>query len=227
MEKYVSVATLLLGLATAFTCLSAEPAELTSARANYQKQIKTLTDPVNARYVSYLETLKKSLGAKGDLDGALAVQKEIDALGGPAKVVSGADKIVIWNQNNAGKADRGTKKINVSLWVGKREVWSKKSIRIDWDPVQQTKVEIPVPTMSADKLRVEVTEFVDGRGATLGEVEFFREGRNVAAKGAVTVSAVWENNPKNVGAMLTDGNMETRWSLPDKQTGWAEITLAP
>ncbi|MDB6006048.1 MAG: hypothetical protein JWR15_3035 [Prosthecobacter sp.] len=161
------------------------------------------------------------------MEGALAVQKEIDSLNVPAKGVSGADKIVIWNQNNGGKADRGTKKINVSLWVAGREVWNKKFVRIDWDPVKQTKIEIPVPTMSADKLRVEVTEFIDGKGATLGEVEFFREGRNVALKGAVTVSAVWENSAKNSGSMLTDGNPETRWTLPDKQTGWAEIVLAP
>ncbi|MCF7790174.1 MAG: hypothetical protein K9N47_28910 [Prosthecobacter sp.] len=230
MKKYAPMASLLLGLAASFSCFSAEPAELTSARGNYQKQIKTLTDPVNARYLAYLESLKKSLGAKGDLDGALAVQKEIDSLPAPATTKAaenaGSDKIVIWNQNNGGKADRGTKKVSVSLWVGSREVWNKKFVHIDWDPTKQTKVEILVPTMTADKLRVQVTETVNDRGG-LAEIEFFRGGRNVAAKGAATVSAVWENSPKHMGSMLTDGDMATWWLLPDNQEGWAEIMLAP
>jgi hypothetical protein len=236
MKKDVTTLSLLLVLSASFSCFSAEPAELTSARANYQKQIKSLTEPVNTRYAVYLESLKKSLGAKGDLDGAIAVQKEIDSLALPATGAAaapaattgsaGSDKIVIWNQNNGGKADRGTKKISVSLWVGNREVWNKKFVHIDWDPIKQTKVEIPVPTMTADKLRVQVTETVNDRGG-LAEIEFFRGGRNVALKGAVTVSAVWENNPKRMGSMLTDGDPGTWWLLPDKQEGWAEVVLTP
>ncbi|WP_395751731.1 hypothetical protein [Prosthecobacter sp.] len=236
MTKDVTTLSLLLVLSASFPCFSAEPAELTSARANYQKQIKSLTEPVSTRYAVYLESLKKSLGAKGDLDGAIAVQKEIDSLALPATSAApapaattasaGSDKIVIWNQNNGGKADRGTKKISVSLWVGNREVWNKKFVGIDWDPIKQTKVEIPVPTMTAERLRVQITDTVNGKGG-LAEIEFIRGGRNIALKGAVSVSAVWENNAKRGGSMLTDGDNSTLWLLPDNQEGWAEVTLSP
>jgi hypothetical protein len=47
----------------------------------------------------------------------------------------------------------------------------------------------------------------------------------VALGGEVTVSAVWENNPKHVGTMLTDGVPSTFWLIPNNQEGWAEIVL--
>jgi hypothetical protein len=208
--------------------IGAEPQELTSVRANYRKQIQAANAPINARYLEYLENLKKQLGGKGDVEGALAVQKEIDSIDGlqAAQPSAGSDKIVIWNQNNNGKGDRGTKKVSVSLLVGGREVWSKKFVKIDWDATKEAKVEIPVPTMSSDKLRVEITDTVNGKGG-LSEVEFFRGGRNVAQGGEVKVSAFWENNPKHSGATLADGVSTTFWLLPDNQEGWAEITLKP
>lgn len=208
--------------------IGAEPAELTSVRANYQKQIQAAIAPINARYLDYLENLKKQLGGKGDVEGALVVQKEIDSIAGlqAAQPSAGSDKIVIWNQNNNGKGDRGTKKVSVSLLVGGREVWNKKFVKIDWDATKPNKVEIPVPTMTADTLRVEITDTVNGKGG-LSEVEFFRGGRNVAQGGEVKVSAFWENNPKHAGAMLTDGVQTTFWLLPDNLEGWAEITLKP
>ncbi|MBE7498067.1 MAG: hypothetical protein HS117_24265 [Verrucomicrobiaceae bacterium] len=207
---------------------AAEPIELVSARASYQRQIKIATDPINTRYLEYLENLKKVLGGKGDVEGALAVQREIESVAGikAVEVSGGSDKIVIWNQNNGGKGDRGSKKVTVKLLAGGREVWSKKFVKLDWDPVKQTKVEIPVPTMTSDKLRVEVTDSVNGKGG-LAEVEFFRGGKNVAAGGDVTVSAFWENNPKHAGKMLTDGLPGTFWLLQDNQDGWAEIALKP
>jgi len=208
--------------------IGAEPAELLSVRANYQKQIRAANAPINARYLEYLENLKKQLGGKGDVEGALAVQKEIESISGlqSAQPSAGSDKIVIWNQNNNGKGDRGTKKVSVSLLVGGREVWSKRFVKIDWDAIKETKVEIPVPTMSSDTLRVEITDTVNGKGG-LSEVEFIRGGRNVALAGEVKVSAFWEKDPKHAGAMLTDGVSTTFWLLPDGQEGWAEITLKP
>jgi hypothetical protein len=118
---------------------AAEPAELTKTRAAYQQQIKMATDPIKQKYADYLEGLKKTYGAKGDVDGALAIQKEIESLGIAIAPPIGAksDKIVIWNQNNGGKGDRGTKKVNVMLFAGGREIWSKKGIRLKWDADKQ------------------------------------------------------------------------------------------
>ena len=208
--------------------MGAEPPELTSVRASYQKQIQEANAPINARYVEYLENLKKQLGGKGDVEGAVAVQNELDAIIGLQGSTSspGGDKIVIWNQNNDAKGDRGTKKVTVTLLVGDREVWSKKSVKVEWDAVRPGKVEILVPAMAADKLRVEITDSVNGKGG-LSEVEYYRGGKNVALGGEVTASAVWENNPKHAGSMLTDGVQTTFWLLPNNQEGWAEIALKP
>lgn len=208
--------------------MGADPPELTKVRASYQKQIREATAPINARYVEYLENLKKQLGGKGDLDGAGAVQQELDAIVRLQESTTSpaSDKIVIWNQNNNGKGDRGTKKVNVSLLLGDREVWSKKSVRVEWDETQPGKTEIEVPTMVADKLRVEITDSVNEKGG-LSEVEYYRGGRNVALGGEVAVSATWENDRKHVGTMLTDGVQTTYWLVPDKQEGWAVITLKP
>lgn len=225
----MSTPRLLLLAFAAFTGVSvaADPPQLTSVRASYQKQIEAATAPITAKYAEYLENLKKELGAKGDLDGALAVQNELDAIAGSATAgssASGNDRIVVWNQNNNAKGDRGTERVNVSLLLGGREVWSKKSIKVDWDPVNQGKVEIPTPSVVADTLRVEITRSVNEKGG-LAEVEFYQGGRNVALGGEVKVSAVWENDPKHVGSMLADGVMSTYWLIPNEQEGWAEIVL--
>jgi hypothetical protein len=209
--------------------VAADPPQLTSVRASYLKQIEAATAPITAKYVAYLENLKKELGANGDLDGALAVQNELKAIAGsaPASTKSSeGDRIVVWNQNNGGKGDRGTERVNLSLLKGGREVWSKKSIKVEWDAIQQGKAEIPVPPIVADTLRVEVTKAVNEKGG-LAEVEFFQGGRNVALGGEVKVSAIWENNPKHTGEMITDGAQTTFWLTPNGMEGWAEITLKP
>lgn len=206
---------------------SAEPPQLTSVRTSYLKQIESATSPITAKYVEYLENLKRELGAKGDLEGALAVQNELDAVAGSAKAATnkaGSDRIVVWNQNNNGKGDRGTERINVSLLLDGREVWSKKSIKIEWDPVKQGKVEIPTPAVVADTVRVEITRSVNNKGG-LAEVEYFQGGRNVAVGGEVRVSSVWENDPNHLGTMLADGVPSTYWLIPNDAEGWAEIVL--
>lgn len=207
---------------------AADPVELVAVRASYQKQIQAATAPINTKYLEYLDTLKKQLGAKGDVQGALAVQKEIDSIAALQKTatVTGSDKIVIWNQNNGGKGDRGTKRVNVSLLSGGREVWSRKSLKVDWDPVKAGSAEVLVPTVNADTLRIEITDAVNDKGG-LSEIEYLRGGRNLAKGGEVKVSAVWENNTKHTGAMLTDGSQDTYWLSPDQQKGWVEIMLQP
>jgi|GEM_PF-1269706 len=203
-----------------------EPPELSKVRASYLQQIKTATDPIKQKYAEYLEGLKKSYGAKGDVDAASAIQKEINSLGRVVAPPIGAkdDKIIIWNQNNGGKGDRGTKKVNVLLFAGGREIWSKKGIRLNWDAGKQTKDEIAVPALNVELIRVEVTELVNNKGG-LAEIEYIKGGKNIALGGAATVSGYWETNPKHAATTLTDGSPDSFWLLNDKQEGWAEITL--
>ena len=57
-----------------------DPAELGQARGVFQKEMEFATRPIRERYLSRLETLKRSLGGRGDARGAAAVQDEIDRL---------------------------------------------------------------------------------------------------------------------------------------------------
>jgi hypothetical protein len=57
-----------------------ENAELTQARVLYEKDVEFATKPIRDRYASRLESLKRSLGARGDARGAAAVQDEIDRI---------------------------------------------------------------------------------------------------------------------------------------------------
>lgn len=57
-----------------------EPIELMQARTAYQNQAKAVLDPIKQRYLVTLDTLKKQMGAKGDAEGAMAVQKEMETV---------------------------------------------------------------------------------------------------------------------------------------------------
>ena len=62
-----------------------EPAELAQARAAYRKDVEFATRPIRDRHVSKLGVMKRSLGGRGEIRAALAVQQELDrvqALGG-------------------------------------------------------------------------------------------------------------------------------------------------
>ncbi len=56
---------------------SGDPKELVQAREEYARQAKRACEPIKKKYLQYLEDLKKRLGAKGDIEGAMAVQNEI------------------------------------------------------------------------------------------------------------------------------------------------------
>ncbi len=61
-----------------------EPSALTQARKAYQAQANSVVTPIKKKYLAQLEELKKQLGGKGDLEGAGAVQKEIESLKDPS-----------------------------------------------------------------------------------------------------------------------------------------------
>ena len=57
-----------------------ENPELAQARAQFDKDVEFSTRPIRDRYTARLESLKRTLGARGDARGAAAVQDEIDRL---------------------------------------------------------------------------------------------------------------------------------------------------
>lgn len=73
--------TLLTAALVAFSCPSRaadEPQQLKQARTAYQKEVETVSRPARDKYVRALNDLKRALTAKGDLEGALAVQHELE-----------------------------------------------------------------------------------------------------------------------------------------------------
>jgi hypothetical protein len=76
MRIFIAVLFLALPLFAADPVAEEEPPALTKAREKYQKDIL----PITKAYLATLEGLKKQLGAKGDLEGATAVQTEIDSV---------------------------------------------------------------------------------------------------------------------------------------------------
>jgi hypothetical protein len=56
-----------------------EPAELVRMRKDYALRCDTALKPVNQKYLTDLDLLAKKLMQKNDLDGAMAVKKELDA----------------------------------------------------------------------------------------------------------------------------------------------------
>ena len=57
-----------------------EPVDLVQARALYGKELEFTTRPVRDRYLAKLDSLKRTLGSRGDARGAVAVQEEIDLI---------------------------------------------------------------------------------------------------------------------------------------------------
>lgn len=61
------------------------PSELVQARSTYEKELEFATRPLRERYLARLETLKRSLGGRGDVRAALTVQDEIDRVSAAAQ----------------------------------------------------------------------------------------------------------------------------------------------
>ncbi|MDB6119006.1 MAG: hypothetical protein JWO08_2787 [Verrucomicrobiaceae bacterium] len=170
-----------------------EPAELRNARATYQQQTKAATDPIKGRYIAYLESLKKVLESKKDQIGLQAVQAELESLGvspvaSPVTTGGGA-KLIIWNTNNNGKGDRGATRVNLVLSAGGKETWHLNGVPLKWEADNEMKKEFDIPAARVDKIRVEVTGLRNERGG-LAEIEFIKDGKNLAKNRPVEVSAI-------------------------------------
>ncbi len=57
-----------------------EPADLVKIRKAYEAKVKAVVEPITAKYLEKLDEMKKAFGAKGDLESAQAVQKEIESM---------------------------------------------------------------------------------------------------------------------------------------------------
>ena len=87
-----------LGISAASMLAQNEPAELTQARAVYQKDVEFATRPIRDRYVTRLEALKRGFGSRGDAKSAIALQDEIDRVKAAGTEAAGIAKFAgVWH----------------------------------------------------------------------------------------------------------------------------------
>ena len=76
-RRWCSVLTLLVPLRASVAGIPAEPKELIAERSQFQADVHGRVAPLAKKYVKKLESLQKRLTRKGDVEGAMAVKKEI------------------------------------------------------------------------------------------------------------------------------------------------------
>jgi hypothetical protein len=76
-------------------CAEQEPPELAQARTGYERDVEFAVRPIRERYLLRLDSLKRTLGARGDARSALAVQEEMDRVN---DLGSGLDRFAgVWS----------------------------------------------------------------------------------------------------------------------------------
>ena len=79
MFPFLTFATLFASLSV---CLAEEPERLNSLRSSYHREVSRVTEPVKRKYQTALASMKDSYTKGGDLNAALAVEKELKLLSG-------------------------------------------------------------------------------------------------------------------------------------------------
>jgi hypothetical protein len=78
---------LLVILSCVSRCVADEPSALVQARKTHDAKLQKATETISEEYLKKLAELKQGFMAKGDLESALAVQKEIDKINFPNSIV--------------------------------------------------------------------------------------------------------------------------------------------
>ncbi|HTU24922.1 MAG TPA: family 16 glycoside hydrolase [Pirellulales bacterium] len=140
------------------------------------------------------------------------------------------DQITLRNAHNGDRNDTGTKKCNLVLYRGGKEVWAKRNIDMPWEANQAKAYETPVPGIAADRARLEILEW-NGRRGGMAEMEVYVAGQNIARGASVTVDKANRTLP-GAGQELVDGLTESNivgsgdWMLEPSETGWADVALS-
>ena len=91
------------------------------------------------------------------------------------------DTIVLYNQHNGPPNNTGAGRCNLTLYSGKRKVWERKEIRLEWKQNEDPPTFVRIPDLDFDRLRVDITKRASGRNAGgLSEVEVLARGVNLA-----------------------------------------------
>ncbi|HEV3004071.1 MAG TPA: NPCBM/NEW2 domain-containing protein, partial [Pirellulales bacterium] len=114
-------------------------------------------------------------------------------------------------------------------YAGKRAIWQKEGVQLPWAPNQDLSVELKLPEVKFDRLRIAVTPR-EGQWGGLAEVQVMRGGENVALGCPTFDSGNFDD--RRGGGRVTDGIASSAvdtigyWLLPHQGPGWVEIDLA-
>ena len=70
---------------------SLPPRQLTTLKTRFEKELRNAREPIQAQYVASLEGMVNEVTKSGDLDGALAVQRELNAAKGKGGEIIGGN----------------------------------------------------------------------------------------------------------------------------------------
>lgn len=146
----------------------------------------------------------------------------------------GGCELSLWNQHNGDYRDRGTDVYQVEAFHAGASVWRSPELHLAWSPLNDplAKVMIPLPRSGLDEVRVSILRWI-GHGGGLSEVRLSQGGHDLTGQCKVSVSGVFEEDPRFSGEHLGDGITTSEaaytgyWLLPDDQPGFVRIQLPP
>ena len=141
------------------------------------------------------------------------------------------NRIVLWNQHNSYWNNCGTDLCNVSLLRDETVVWRMADVRVPWEHNRDTFIELNVPQIIADQIRIDITKIRQYAGG-LAEVQVFAGSRNIALGGTVITSPSGYPNTSERGHDINDGITTSSephvgyWLIgKGDRSGWAVIDL--
>lgn len=183
---------------------------------------QTIQTAIDRKDLTGVNQIKANLTIQ-EINAAIAKMDE-------AKTQAAPCRIVIWNQHNGNVHDRGTKKINVRMYLHDREVFAQTDIPMPWSPDKDERVVIFPPPKAFDRVRVEITEW-EQRGGGLAEIQVYL-GSTLVSQGKPAKVSDSYNKSRYPASRLVDGittsatAWEGYWILPEKTPGWVDVYLS-
>ena len=193
-----------------------------------QKGVVRFKPPFNVALSAFLYELFGQLPSPA-LDEAVEVPENAV----PDEVVPGvlADRVVVWNQHNGVRKDRGTTTFNLRLFRHGKEVFKQEELPLPWEAEQDTHAAVSLPPVRCDRLRVEIESW-HGEGGGLAEIEVFSGDKNLALGCPADSSNHFDRQYDFIPERVTDGITTSAkedvgyWLLPSGQKGWIDVDLA-
>jgi len=142
------------------------------------------------------------------------------------QIVLEADKIVIWNQHNGTRLDRGTVECVVTLRSKGKSVW-RQVVRLPWNPDSPAGVVLRPPRVRFDQVRVDITKY-RGNGGGLAEIEVFDRNINLTHNSSAVAMEYLNDDGRFLPSNVIDGNISGDsgiWLLENGRKGWVLVDM--